>query len=150
MKSFFARSNRGYGLERMIKMIYFENGTKHRIKQIFYRCPRCLMKHNESSGEDLYACIQDPEMTILVTKQRWLRKQVHHVPKGYGQSQGGRASKLSMKIKGSYGRFLCLPTLRLGRIILFGKGESSNILAHRVGTGSATESPLISTINVNY
>ncbi len=37
-------------------------------------------------------------MTILVTKQRWLRETgMRHVPKGYGQSQGGRASKLSMK-----------------------------------------------------
>ena len=96
----FARSNRGYGLERMIKMIYFENGTKKAQNQSRYFTDALgvLMKHNESSGEELYACIQDPEMTILVTRQRWLRETgMRYVPKGYGQSQGGRASKLSMK-----------------------------------------------------
>ena len=63
----FARSNRGYGLERMIKMIYFENGTKKAQNQSRYFTDALgvLMKHNESSSEDLYACIQDPEMTIL-------------------------------------------------------------------------------------
>ena len=89
----FARSNRGYGLERMIRIIYFENGTKQpqRQRKIFTDALDVLMEHNESSGEDLYACIQDPEMTILVTKQRWLRETgMRHVPKGYGQSQGGR------------------------------------------------------------
>ena len=68
-------ANRGYGLERMIKMIYFENGTKKAQNQSRYFTGDALgvlMTIMNHLSEDLYACIQDPEMTILVTKQRWL------------------------------------------------------------------------------
>ena len=96
----FARSNRGYGLERMIKRIYFEKGTKKSQKQSRYYIDalNVLLKHKESSSEDLYECIQDPEMTKMVTRETWLRETgMRYVPKGYGQSQGGRTPKPRIK-----------------------------------------------------
>jgi len=94
----FARSNRGYGLERMIRIIYFENGTEKAQKQsrFFTDALDVLMEHNESSGEDLYEWIQDPEMTKMVTRQEYMRiTGAKRVPRGSGHSLGGRKSKPS-------------------------------------------------------
>ena len=96
----FARSNRGYGLERMIRIIYFENVTKRSQKgsRFFIDALDVLMDHKESSGEDLYEWIQDPEMTKMVTKQEYMRiTGAKRVPKGTGHSLGGRKSKPSRK-----------------------------------------------------
>ncbi len=96
----FARSNRGYGLERMIKIIYFENGTEHGQKQsrFFTDALDVLMEHNESSSEDMFEWIQDPEMIKMVTRQEYMRiTGAKRAPRGTGHSLGGRKSKPSRK-----------------------------------------------------
>ena len=92
----FARSNRGYGLERMIRMIYFENGTEKAQKQSRYFTDALdvLMEHNESSSEDMFEWIQDPEMIKMVTRQEYMRiTGAKRAPKGSGRSLGGRTPK---------------------------------------------------------
>ena len=60
-----ARSNRGYGLERMIRKIYFENGTKRSQGQsaYYFEALMIIQENNDSTGEDLYSWIEDPEAT---------------------------------------------------------------------------------------
>ena len=92
----FARSNRGYGLERMIRMIYFENGTAVAQKQSRYFTDALdvLMEHKESSSEDMFEWIQDPEMIKMVTRQEYMRiTGAKRSPKGSGRSLGGRTPK---------------------------------------------------------
>ena len=96
------KSNRGYGLDRLIKKIYFEEGTKKSQKQSRYYFDTLvsLNNHKDTTGEDLYSWIEDPEMTKMVTREMYLsitgNKQV---PSGSGRSQGGRTSKPKMKGK---------------------------------------------------
>ena len=95
-----AKSNRGYGLERMIEIIYFENGTSRSQKTSGYytHALDILMEHNESSGEDLYGYIQDPEMIKMVTRLEYIKVTGDkRAPKGTGHSLGGRKSKPSRK-----------------------------------------------------
>ena len=98
-----ARSNRGYGLERMIRKIYFENGTKRSQGQsaYYFEALMIIQENNDSTGEDLYSWIEDPEATRFVTREMYLRLTGEtRVPRGAGMSQGGRKSKPNRKTSG--------------------------------------------------
>ena len=98
-----ARSNRGYGLERMIRKIYFENGTKRSQGQsaYYFEALMIIQENNDSTGEDLYSWIEDPEATRFVTREMYLRLTGEtRVPRGAGMSQGGRTSKPTRKTSG--------------------------------------------------
>ena len=105
-------SNRGYGLERMIKKIYFENGTTRSQNQSRYFSDTLdvLMDYKETTGEDMYLWIQDPEMTTMVTRNTW--KEITNnapTPKGAGLSTS-RTSKLDRKVGiGTNSRHIPLP-----------------------------------------
>ena len=77
-------------------MIYFENGTAVAQKQSRYFTDALdvLMEHNESSSEDMFEWIQDPEMIKMVTRQEYMRiTGAKRSPKGSGRSLGGRTPK---------------------------------------------------------
>jgi hypothetical protein len=98
-----ARSNRGYGLERMIRKIYFEKGTKRSQGQsrYYFEALMIIRENNDLNGEDLYSWIEDPGATRFVTREMYLRLTGEtRVPRGAGMSQGGRKSKPTRKTTG--------------------------------------------------
>jgi deoxyribodipyrimidine photolyase len=106
-----ARQNRGYGLDRMIQIIYFRDGTTRSQRQSRYYTDalRVLTEHKEQTGEDLYAWIEDPDMIQFVSEAEYKAVSgAKYVPKGYGRSVGGRTSKLDRK-RGSGEHMLDIP-----------------------------------------
>ena len=96
------KSNRGYGLDRLIKKIYFEHGSNKSQKQskYFFDALTILNDYKDETKEDLYSWIEDPEMTKMVTREIYFKVTGNkRVPSGYGRSQGGRTSKPRMKGK---------------------------------------------------
>ncbi len=95
-----ARSNHGYGLHRLIKAIYFPDGTNRSQRQSsrYTHALECLSIHLDKTGENLYDFIQDPEVAQMVSLEDYLRiTGEKKAPRGAGHSMGGRKSKPDRK-----------------------------------------------------
>ena len=93
------RSNPGYGLHRLVKMIYFPNGTdKSQRQSVRYAdALECLTIHRQKTGEDLYDLIQSPDYSTLVTENEYREITGLNIPRGHGRG-GGRTRKGGRRI----------------------------------------------------
>ena len=93
------RSNPGYGLHRLVKKIYFPNGTNKSQRQSlrYTHSLECLTIHREKTGEDLYDLAQSPEFSTLVTENEYREITGLNIPQGYGR-RGGRVRKGGRRI----------------------------------------------------
>ena len=108
------KANRGFGLDRMVAVIYDMKPNKTRSSNRFTETLEFINDYKEFSGEDLYEYIQDPSVIKMVTRDEWNKATNNApVPSGSGLSTS-RVSKLETKVgHGSNARDIPLPPLKL-------------------------------------
>ena len=92
-----ALTNPGYGFERFVDELYGRKRRRTRLAQLI----RLFDIHEHETGVNPFDVLQDMSKCTLVSQKEY--KQItgrKSVPKGFGRSQGGRASKAST----SYGK----------------------------------------------
>ena len=106
------KANRGFGLVRMISIIYGMDISKTPQSVRFLDTLELINDYKEFSGEDLYEFIQDPSMIKMVTREEWNEATDNApVPSGVGLSTS-RVSKLDIKVGlGSNARDIPLPPM---------------------------------------
>ena len=109
---YLAKINRGFGLDRMVSVIYGlkAHRTRHSVK--FIDSLETLKEHEAYTGEDIYSWVQDPSMIKMVTREEW-RKATDNapVPSGHGlsTSRGKKGNKYQKT--GSNAKAIPLPPM---------------------------------------
>ena len=83
--------NPGFGLNRMIKQILPDSDADKR-RDIRYDIIQLLAEYKKEFGDDLYAEIQNPDFSTLVTGNEYLKITGKNIPKGHG-SRGFRPKR---------------------------------------------------------